>query len=229
MNSRSLLILATAALLIAGAVIAYLNMQPAPGPLPGPLAATPAPAPVAQATPAPSASTPPQSVAQVAQPPVSATPSPVKPTVTPAPIPEWDAKIDSVLKMNVGSPEMAQMLINMLPTLPPEGQAEAAQHISNLIDNNKDYARVMPLLKNPNLPEEVQDVLVTDLMNRDDAVKLPALLDIAKIPTHPYHDEALTDLQIFLDADNGQDWGKWDSAVKQYLKKQAAENADTAQ
>jgi len=126
--------------------------------------------------------------------------------------------------MNAENSVTAQMLINMLPTLPAEGQAEAAQHISNLIED-KDYNRVLPLLRNASLPEEVQDVLVTDLMNRDETVKLPALLDVAKIPTHPYHEEALTDLQIFLDVDNGQDWGKWDSAVKQYLKKQAAANA----
>ena len=62
---------------------------------------------------------------------------------------------------------MAQMLINLLPTFPPEAPvAEAAQHISNLI-LDKDYNRVLPLLKNPNLSEEVQDVLVTDLMNRE--------------------------------------------------------------
>ena len=56
-------------------------------------------------------------------------------------------------------------------------------------------------------------------------MKLPILLDIAKIPNHPHHEEAATDLQIFLDEDYGQDWPKWDAAMKSYLKKQAAENA----
>jgi hypothetical protein len=68
-------------------------------------------------------------------------------------------------------------------------------------------------------------VLVSDLMNREDQVKLPALLEIAKIPNHPYHDEAMTDLQIFLDQDNGNNWSKWDGAVREYLRKQAAEEA----
>jgi len=39
----------------------------------------------------------------------------------------------------------------------------------------------------------VLDVLVTDLMNRDDAIKLPTLLEIAKIPNHPHREEASTD------------------------------------
>jgi hypothetical protein len=112
----------------------------------------------------------------------------------------------------------------MLPTLPAEGQAEAAQHISNLIQD-KDYNRVMPLLRNTSLPEEVQDVLVTDLMNREDSVKLPALLEVAKLPNHPHHEEAQTDLQIFLDEDYGNNWAKWEAAMKEYLKKQAAEDA----
>jgi hypothetical protein len=138
---------------------------------------------------------------------------------------DWERKIDEVLTSGNGETETAQLLINLLPTMPPEGQAEAAQHISNLI-LDKDYGRVLPMLKNPkSVAPEVQDVLVTDLMNRSDAVKLPALLEVAKIPDHPYHDEAMTDLQIFLDQDNGSNWSKWDGAVREYLRKQAAEEA----
>lgn len=146
---------------------------------------------------------------------------------TPAPVREltpWEHKIDEVLTSGNGETETAQLLINLLPTMPPEGQAEAAQHITNLI-LDKDYGRVMPMLKNPALAQEVQDVLVTDLMNREDPVKLPALLEVAKIPNHPYHEEAMTDLQIFLDQDNGTNWSKWDGAVRDYLRKQAAEEA----
>ena len=87
---------------------------------------------------------------------------------------------------------------------------------------------MIAIVKNPQMPEEVLDVFVTDLMNRDDAVKLPTLLEIAKIPNHPHHEEAQTDLQIFLDEDYGNDWGKWDAAMKAYLKKQAEEAAADA-
>jgi hypothetical protein len=148
-------------------------------------------------------------------------PNPAEP---PRPLTDWERKIDEVLNSGNGETETAQLLINLLPTMPPEGQAEAAQHISNLI-LDKDYGRIMPMLKNPSLATEVHDVLVSDLMNREDQVKLPALLEIAKIPNHPYHDEAMTDLQIFLDQDNGNNWSKWDGAVREYLRKQAAEEA----
>jgi hypothetical protein len=151
--------------------------------------------------------------------------TPAVPVAKPAaPMAEWELKIDQLLRSNIAETETAQVLINMLPTLPVEGQSEAAQHISNLI-LDKDYNRVLPLVKNTNLPEEVLDVFITDLMNRDDSVKLPALLEIAKLANHPHHEEALTDLQIFLDGDYGNDWGKWSSSMQAYLKKQASESA----
>ena len=84
---------------------------------------------------------------------------------------------------------------------------------------------MMPLLRNASLPEDVLDVFVTDLMNREDPVKLPALLEVAKMPNHPHHEEAKADLEIFLDQEHGNDWGKWDVAVKKYLQDQAAEEA----
>lgn len=149
-----------------------------------------------------------------------------KPAATPRPpLQEWEHRIDEVLKSSADETQTAQILINMLPTLPPEGQSDAAQHISNLIEDEQ-YSRVLPLVKNPNLPEEVLDVFVTDLMNREDKIKLPTLLEIAKLPNHPHHEEALSDLEIFLDEDFenlNRDFNKLQLGVNNYLKKQAEE------
>ena len=222
MNSRLLAVLAVVVLAICGGAIWFLNSQPT--------APVPDVPPVASAIPAIAAPIPAKNIAIKPRPTPeptakSAQPDPDEPTKEPAkPLAEWEVKIDNVLRANADETQTAQMLINMLPTLPPDGQAEAAQHISNLV-LDKDYNRIAPLVKNPGLSEDVLDVFVTDLMNREDDVKLPILLDIAKIPNHPHHEEAATDLQIFLDEDYGQDWAKWDAAMKSYLKKQAAENA----
>jgi hypothetical protein len=220
MKTRPVIILAIVAAVVIGAAVWFLQSTPQVAPLapsgtPVAVSATPAPEKMAPITGTP--------IAKGAHP----TPSVAagKPAATPPPLADWEIKIDQVLRANANETETAQMLINLLPTLPMEGQTEAAQHIANLIVD-KDYGKIMPLLKNASLPQEVQDVFVTDLMNREDPVKLPALLEVAKIPNHPYHEEALTDLQIFLDQDNGNNWAKWDSATKEYLKKQAAENTD---
>lgn len=126
-----------------------------------------------------------------------------------------------MLRSNVNEMQTAGILLNMLPSLPEDGQIEAAEHISNLLPD-KEYNRVLPLLTNPKLPETVLGVFMTDVMNRDDAVKLRAFLAVAKVPDHPFHEEALTDLQTFVDADYGTDWAKWSAAVEAYLAKPRA-------
>jgi hypothetical protein len=224
MNSRPLIILAAVVLAICGAAIWFLQSTPPPPPLPEIMSATPGPIEAPAALPPPS-----PSVGSAKPEPVVAPPSAPKPAPVLA---DWEVKIDSVLRANPDNSDAAnsataQMLINLLPTLPPEGQTEAAQHISNLL-SDKDYNKVLSIVKNPTMSEDVLDVFVTDLMNRDDTVKLPTLLEIAKIPNHPHREEAATDLQIFLDEDYGTDWAKWDAAMKAYLKKQAAENAEVA-
>ncbi|MGA3171234.1 MAG: hypothetical protein ABSE62_09480, partial [Chthoniobacteraceae bacterium] len=146
-------------------------------------------------------------------PPAAPAAAEAQPDVAPA----WEATIDQILRSNVSEAQMAQMLINILPTLPEDGQVEAANHIANLLPDS-DYNSVRPLLLNANLPESVLSVFFTDLMNRDDPTKLNSFLDIAQIPNHPFHDEALSDLQIYVGDDYGTDWGKWRDAVNQYLK-----------
>lgn len=220
MNTRSLLIAAVVLAAVCGGVFFFLQSSTAPAPIP---ALTPA------ATPAPVQATAPEPVPEVKKPAVVQSSEP-KPAAKPArPLEPWELKIDQALTSNLNETETAQVLLNLIPTLPPEGKAEATQHVTNLLPDSE-YKRVLPLLKNPQMPAEVLDILVTDLMNREDTVKLPALLEVAKLPNHPNHEEALTDLQIFLDADHGSDWNKWTASVNAYLKKQAEENAaDAAQ
>jgi hypothetical protein len=227
MNSRLVLSLAVIVAAVVAAVVWFLQSS-----------STPATAPTLASAPASPAATAPNtqpSWSEISVRPDSGAPIPTLTEKLPPPLPtdpgisEADRKIDEVLRANPDNSEgahtsTAQMLINLLPTLPPEGQAQAAQHISNLLAD-KEYPRVRSLVLNPSAPQEVIDVFVTDLMNRDDSVKLPTLLEIAKIPNHPTREEALTDLQIFLDGDFGTDWGKWEASLKAYLAKQRAEAA----
>jgi hypothetical protein len=144
-----------------------------------------------------------------------ATPAP--PLSVPQAAPGWEGTIEGILRSNVTQGEMARMLINILPTLPEEGQVEAANHITNLLPDT-DYGSVRPLLLNASLPESVLSVFFTDLMNRDDPTKLNAFLDIAQAPNHPFQAQALSDLQIYVGNDYGNNWTQWKSAVTQYLK-----------
>jgi hypothetical protein len=215
MKNRSLALFAAAVLVLCAGVLWFLQRPApiAPEPLPE-LKPVAVQAPVNPPAPAP-----------VTKPVEPAPPKPSKAEPVQALAP-WEQKIEQALRADLGETETAQLLINLLPTIPGEGQVEAAQHISNLL-LDKDYNRVLPLVKNPRLSQDVLDVFVSDLLNRTDSVKLPTLLEIAKQPNHPHQAEAISDLQIFLDQDHGNDWNKWDGSVKAYLKKQAQEEAAT--
>jgi hypothetical protein len=154
------------------------------------------------------------------------------PAVTPVALPEDpeitedDRKIHAIISAQLdnnlqGNTTTAQNLINLLPTLKPLRQAECAQHIANLLDDSE-YRRALPIWRNSGFNKEVLEVLATDLMNRSDTVKLPAMLDALRQPTHPFNEEAKSLLTIFLDNDYGSDWTKWEGAIKTYLAEQAA-------
>ena len=189
-----------------GVIVAFALLQSPPAP-PAP------PLPVAAAAPSPAWT--PAPFPGAARPVVSAvTPAPGVPS---AMAPAWESTIDGILRSDASEGQMARMLINILPTLPEDGQIEAANHIANLLPD-ADYKTLRPLLLDSSLPESVLSVFFTDLMNRDDPTKLNAFLDIAQIPNHPFQSEAMSDLQIYVGDDYGTDWPKWKSAVTQYLK-----------
>jgi hypothetical protein len=220
-NNRPLLIVACVVLAIIGGSLWFLNTKPV---LPQ---STTAPVEV-KVGPTLNSMRPPE------ERPAPATPKPEpekKPTVvakaTPRPLQEWERRIDEVLRSSADETQTAQILINILPTLPAEGQSDAAQHIANLLTDDQ-YARALPLVKNPNLPEEVLDVFVTDLMNREDKVKLPTLWEIARMPNHPHHEEALSDIEILIDEDFeslNHDFNKLKIGIDKFIKNQDAEDA----
>ena len=187
-------------------VVAFALLQKPPPP--------PAPFQVAMATPPPAPAVAIPSAAPFLSEPAAATPAAQLPAgVTPA----WEGTIDGILRSNVPEAQMAQLLINLLPTLPEDGQIEAANHISNLLPDS-DYASLRPLLLDTNLPSSVLSVFFTDLMNRNDPTKLNAFLDIAQVPNHPFQAQALSNLQIYVGTDYGTDWDKWKTAVGDYLR-----------
>ena len=142
---------------------------------------------------------------------------------------EDDRKIDEILRLYPGNTDAdhtntAQSLINLLPALTKDGQVECAQHISNLL-SDEEFKRVMPIWRNPSFNPDVIEVFATDLMNREHKIMLPAMLDAVRMPNHPYNEEAKTTLQVFLDEDYGNDVGKWEKAMKDFLKKEAEEES----
>jgi hypothetical protein len=130
----------------------------------------------------------------------------------------WEVKIDEALRSNAEPATIAKVLLQQVPSMPGPGQLESARHIANLIAD-QDYLSVMPYVRNVQLDPGFQEVIVAESLNRPDAVKLPVLLAAARTPKHPMAETAKSTLSFLLDANFGEDWGKWEAAVKEALQK----------
>jgi len=152
-------------------------------------------------------------------------PAPVA-TVVPEPAPaagDWSTKLDEVLGSNEVEATKADRLLAIWPTLPPDGQVEVMQHITNLLPDEK-FPVLLNTFTNAQTHEEVLDVLMTDVLNRPNGLKLPALLDVARAGGHPKAEEAKDILEVFVDQNYGAEWPKWEKAIQDWLK----ENPDEA-
>jgi hypothetical protein len=132
-------------------------------------------------------------------------------------IPAWEDKVDEILGSTSSDPDKAKQMLEMFPQLSAAGQEEVAQHLSNLMPD-QDYGLMQAYLTNAALPEEVLDVLLGDVLNRPNSLKLPALLAVARTPQHPKAAEAKDFLELFLEEDYGNDWEKWQGSMEQWLK-----------
>jgi len=129
----------------------------------------------------------------------------------------WESKIDTVLTSDTEDSQKANKILELLPQLPPEGQEEAVEHLANLLPDEQ-YNAARQLLTNAKTSQPILDVLMSDLLNRPNELKLPTLLDIARAPEHPNAEEAKEFLELYLEDDFGTDWGKWEQAMRTWLK-----------
>ena len=144
--------------------------------------------------------------------------------VAAAPMQPWEEAINRILESDEENQQVATKLMALLPTLPPDGQTEAAQHMVNLTDDES-YQNAAAMLLNPATPEDVAEVIYSDVLNRPNTVKLPVMVSILRTPGHRLRDETLSTLQIFLGEDLGDNPEAWNVAVQNYLAKEAQEAA----
>jgi hypothetical protein len=149
--------------------------------------------------------------------PETVTPVPAAAAAVPTLITNWEQRIDTLLTEPGDEAAKGRELLAMLPNMPEDGQVEAAQHISNLL-GDEDFKLLSPTLTNAAVAEAVLDVLMTDVLNRPNGLKLPALLDVARIPNHPKAAEARDILEVFVDENYGDDWNAWRAAVEKWMK-----------
>ena len=130
---------------------------------------------------------------------------------------DWQDKVEAVLRPDTEPSAKGRKLLELLPRIPEDGQLETVQHAANLLAD-ADYEPLGKMLADPKTSTNVLDVLLVDVLNRPNSIKLPALLQMARAPGHPKAAEAKDLLQLHLEEDFGDDWNKWEEKLNQWLK-----------
>lgn len=88
-----------------------------------------------------------------------------------------------------------------------------------------DFEKIRERLRNPAESPEVLQIFFEETLARPNETKLPALIEILKIPGHPLVQEATTLLQIYIGRDVGDDPAAWEAAVRSQLHRDALDKA----
>jgi hypothetical protein len=106
----------------------------------------------------------------------------------------------------------------MIPTAPSkEAQVELTQHLVNMVQDDH-YDGAAQLLTNSTTPAAVSTVLMNDLLNRNNTLKLPMLLDVASDGDHPLKDQARDMLELLIQEDDGTNWDQWAASISTWLQ-----------
>ncbi len=132
-------------------------------------------------------------------------------------IADWEGKVDEILGSAGSDRDKARRMLEMFPQLPADGGEEVARHLSNLVPD-QDYGLMRAYVTNAALPAAVLEVLFGDVLNRPNSLKLPTLLDVARMPQHPEAGEAKDYLQLYLEEDYGSDWDAWQAKMDAWLQ-----------
>ncbi len=175
----------------------------------------------ASSTPPPAAAAP-MAMAEVEPPPTT---GPVRLTrhKTEHPVPEaeafpdWEKQLDDVLLSDADVNTKADEILAMIPTAPTNAQVELSQHLVNMVQDDH-YDGAASLLTNAVTPAAVSTVLMNDLLNRNNTLKLPMLLAVARDDEHPLKDQAREMLELLIQEDDGTNWDQWSASIDTWLQ-----------
>jgi hypothetical protein len=129
----------------------------------------------------------------------------------------WDQRLEEILLRGGEFNDKADAIVELIKVAPSDAQKELASHLVNMAQDDH-YDGVAGLMTNSATPVEVSAVLMHDLLNRRNTLKLPLLLAIARQEDHPLSGETKELLGLFLGTEYGTNWDEWSSAVEGWLQ-----------
>jgi hypothetical protein len=131
--------------------------------------------------------------------------------------PDWEQRLDDILLGDDDENGKADKILALIPRAPADAQQELAQHLVNMVQDDH-YDGTAELLTNAATSPDVSNVLMNDLLNRGNTLKLPMLLAIARNNDHPLKDQALDLLGLLTQEDKGTNWDEWSTTVDTWLQ-----------
>ena len=133
---------------------------------------------------------------------------------------QWEQQLDDVLLADTDANTKADRILALIPTAPTNAQVELSQHLVNMVQDDH-YAGAAQLLTNPATPADVSTVLMNDLLNRNNTLKLPMLLAVARDDDHPLKGQAREMLELLIQQDDGTNWDQWGASITAWLQNNA--------
>lgn len=116
--------------------------------------------------------------------------------------------------------EKAEDLLAMFPRLEPDDQRKVALAAFRQA-GDANYDVIQPHLLNSTLDPQVLNVFMSDMLKRKSPIKLPTLLELARVDGHPLQQESGARLRALLKTDQGTNWTRWERVVEMRLASEA--------
>ena len=139
------------------------------------------------------------------------------PLTSKEPMRDMENQISDILGADGSDVEKSKKLIQLFPKLPESEQVEAARHLVNLV-SDEDYPALGTILTNSQTSVEVAEILLDDLLNQANPIKVPLILAVARDTSHPQATNAKDLLERILGEDYGTNWNEWERMAKVWLE-----------
>jgi hypothetical protein len=112
--------------------------------------------------------------------------------------------------------EKVERLLALVSELSGKGKMIAMDYATQLIAD-EDYVRQRPRLLRLANNDELREVVMLDMLTRDDGIKMPSLVELLSVPSETTRSEAREILAAFLEQDYGDDPRKWHEPLMKWL------------
>jgi len=112
--------------------------------------------------------------------------------------------------------EKAEDLLAMFPRLESDDQRKVALAAFRQA-GDADYDVIQPHLFNATLDPQVLNTFMSDMLKRKSSIRLPTLLELARVDGHPLQQESGAMLRALLNTDQGTNWTRWERVVEMSL------------